>query len=430
MYFFFFLPVGTETGPGRRPVGTALALGAMFTLFGLRLLRPDAYGELVLASFRPSDPHLAAAVLSLFLHGGWTHLLGNALYLALFGRQLESRLGFLPLAVLFLVGGTLSCWVQAWLTPEDSWSWNAPLIGASGSVAALLGASLVRFHHRRVRILWFLFAFLGGLTKAGVVRLNMVVACLAWFALQLVEASVAWGQGGGSVAYAAHAGGFLAGIVLAFMLGLHRGSRREIHLDRGRRHFEKSDWYAAAGELTTHLQVVPEDVAARRMRARCLVLLGSGGEAAAEYLQLFRDARRRRDVRAAASLYGEMRRYGIGANLPERALLRLAYDFHKAGRPAEAVEVYDEIVSRFPAGEVTDLATIRAAELLWSELGRYEDARGWYRRLLESGSESEWRDVAEARWKSMNALTGPIGSPARGTATARARPSARRASSS
>lgn len=430
MYFFFFFPVGTESRSESRPVGTFLLLGAMFALFALRLIRPDLHDELIFASFRPSDPHLAPALLSLFLHAGWLHLLGNALYLGIFGRQLEGRLGFLPLAAVFLAGGIVSCWTQAWLTPRDSWAWNAPLIGASGSVAAVLGASLVRFHHRSVRILWFLFAFVGGMTKAGVARLNMVVACLAWFVLQVVEGTVAWGEGGGSVAYAAHGGGFLAGIVLAFVLGLHRGPRREIHLDRGRRYFEKSDWYAAAGELTAHLEIVPADVVARRMRARCLVLLGSGGEAASEYLRLFRDARRAGDVRGAASLYREMRRYGVGANLPERALLRLAYDFQKAGRPAEAVSVYDEIVSRFPEGEVTDLAMIRAAELLWTELGRYEEARGWYRRLLDSGRESEWREVAEARWSSMNALTGPTATPARGIVIPRAPSSARPASSS
>jgi membrane associated rhomboid family serine protease len=432
VYFFFFFPVGTDTRPLTRPVGTVLLLATMFALQTLRLVRPELHDSLILASFRPSDPSVAGALLSLFLHAGWIHLLGNALYLWVFGRQLEGRLGFLPLAMIFVVGGMLSCWAQAWLTPRDAWTWNVPLIGASGSVAAILGATIVRFRHRRVRILWLLFAFLGGMTRGGVAHLNTVLACLIWFVFQIVYLGVAWGSGGAGVAYAAHAGGFLAGAVLAVLLGLHRGPRREIHLDRGKRYFRRCDWYAAAGELTSHLAVVPEDTEARRIRARCLVLLGNPGEAAAEYLRLFRAARAARDVPGVASLYREMRRYGLGSNLPERTLLKLAFEFQKIGRLEEASEIYLEITLRFPEGEVTELAAIRRAELLWSSLGRYEEARTCYRQLLESSPEGEWRDLAEARLRSMSALTGETATgpaTARGNRTDRGPSPARRATS-
>jgi membrane associated rhomboid family serine protease len=430
VYFLFFFPVGTESRPDHRPVGTALLLGVLLAAFALRFARPELYQALVLASFRPSDPQLGPAFLSLFLHAGWAHLLGNSLYLWIFGRQIEGRLGFLPLAAIFVVGGLLSCWGQSWLTPVGSPGRDLPLIGASGGVASLLGATVVRFPHRRVRVLWALFAFLGGIAKGGVVHLNAILACGSWFAFQIVQGLAAREAGGGGVAHAAHASGFLAGIAGAVLLGLHRGPRREIHRDRGRRHFEKSDWYAALGELTTHLDIVPDDLEARRMRARCLVLLGEGGEAAAEYLRLFRAARRSRDLITCASLYREMRVYGIGSMLDERALLRLAFDFQKAGRPGDAAEVYGEILTRFPEGEVTDLAAIRRAEILWGELGRYDEARACYRGLLERGRASEWAGLAEARLRSMEALAGaaPLRSRSPGTSTARPRPSSRPAS--
>lgn len=424
MYFLFFFPVGTASRPDHRPVGTVLLLLLMAGAFALRFSRPDLYEGLVWSSFRPSDPRLAGAFLSLFLHAGWAHLAGNALYLWIFGRQMEGRLGFVPLAAVFLGGGLASCWGQAWLTPADSPYRDLPLIGASGGVASLLGATLVRFPHRPVRVLWAVFAFLGGIAKAGVVHLNAVLACGAWFALQLVQGLAAHEAGGASVAYAAHATGFLAGVSGAVLLGLHRGPRREIHRDRGRRYFERSDWYAALGELTTHLAAVPDDLGARRMRARCLVLLGESGEAAGEYLRLFRAARRAGDLITAASLYREMRVYGVGSMLDERALLRLAFDFQKAGRPGDAAEVYAEILARFPTGDVTDLATIRRAEVLWTELGRYDEARACYRSLLEEGRPSEWTELAEARLRSMEALTGsPVRSRSPGTSIARPRPS-------
>jgi membrane associated rhomboid family serine protease len=406
VYFLFFFPVGTDSRPGRRPWGTALLLLLLAAAFAVRFFRPEVAERLTLASFRPSDPKLSAALLSLFLHTGWLHLAGNGLYLWIFGRQMESRLGFAPLALFFLVGGAASCWCQAWLTPEGSWSRELPLVGASGSVAAILGATLVRFHHQRVRVLWFVFALVGGLTRGGVSFVNTVVATILWFVLQVVQLGVSWDAGGAPVAYAAHAGGFLAGVALAVLVGLHRGPRREIHFERGRRYFEKSDWYAACGELTSHLQRVPSDREAARMRARCLVLLGSQGEAAAEYLRLFQAARRRGDVVEAASLYREMRVYGLGCNLSPPELLRLAQEFQAAGRPGEAAEIYRETQASAPPGPIADLAAIRRAEILWSELGRYEEARACYRDLLGSGAAGEWRELAEARLRSMDALAG------------------------
>lgn len=430
MYFFFFFPVGTESRTGKPPVGTVLLLAILFGAFLTRTIQPTLYDNLVWASFRPSNPSLSAAFLSLFLHAGWGHLAGNALYLWIFGRQMEGRLGFLPLALLFVVGGTAACWAQAWLTPADSPYFDVPVIGASGAVASILGATLVRFPHRRVRILWLLFAFLGGLTKGGVTYVNGVVACLSWFVFQIVYGLVAFESGGAPVAYAAHTGGFVAGIVMALAMGMNRGPRREIHLDRGRRYFRKNDWYAAAGEFTSHLEIVPGDRDARRMRARCLVLLGRSGEAATEYLRLFREARAAGDTTAAASLYRETRVYGIGTTLSDRALLRLAFDFQKAGRAGDAAEAYREVANRFPAGEMTDLAAIRRAEILWSELGRYDEARECYRQLLDRTETGEWRHVAEARLRSMNALAGePLPtSPSRGNRTPRRRPGARRKS--
>ncbi|HMB70553.1 MAG TPA: tetratricopeptide repeat protein, partial [bacterium] len=233
--------------------------------------------------------------------------------------------------------------------------------------------------------------------------------------------------GGASVAYGAHGTGFVAGIAIALVLQMQRGPRREIHRDRGRRYFESNDWYAALGELTSHLKIVPDDLDARRMRARCLLLLGDGGEAAGEYLRLFRAARRSGDLITTASLYREMRVYAVGSLLNEQALLRLAFDFQKAGRPGDAAEAYAEILTRFPTSEVTDLAAVRRAEILWTELGRYEDARACYRTVLEEGRLSEWADLAEARLRSMEALAGTarIRNRTPGTSTAARRPSAR-----
>ena len=409
MYFFFFFPVGTDSRPTTPPVGTALLLILSLGVFALRWVLPELYGDLITSSFRPSHPTLNGAFLSIFLHGGWAHIIGNGLYLYVFGRQFEGRLGFAPLAGVYLAGGIAACYAQAALTPPTSWNFNVPVIGASGAVAALLGATIVRFAYSRVRVLYLLFAFLGGMTRGGVVHVNTVVACLFWFLFQTIHGLVAWGNGGSGVAYGAHAGGFLTGVGFALALGLRHGARSDMRLARGRRYFEKGDWYAAAGELTAYLRLVPEDREARAMRARCRVLLGNTGEAATEYLAAFRAARRDGSLDEVAQLYREIRRYGIASNLNEAGLLKLAFRFRKGGYPEAAAESFLEIVSRYPADAKAELAMIRRAEVLWEDLGHASEALDTYRRFLVDFPDSEWCGIAEAR---LGAIRAQAGAPA------------------
>ncbi|MFN8176485.1 MAG: rhomboid family intramembrane serine protease [bacterium] len=425
MYFFFFYPVGAESTSMRRPLGTLLLLALLVGVYSLRYFDPALYLHLLRTSFHPSEPDLRAALLSLFLHGGWLHLGGNALYLWIFGRQLEERLGLAPLVLLFLGGGVAACWSQALLTPAGAWTHSAPLIGASGSIAAILGATLLRFPHVRVRVLWVLFALLGGLTKGGVAYVPTGLACVFWFVLQFVYGLVAWGNGGSATAYAAHGGGFLVGVAIGVLFGFPAQARREVHRERARRYFERGDWHAAAGELTEHLQFVPTDRESRSRRARCWVVLGRTGEAATEYQRAFRDAARAGETHELAELHAEMRRYGVGTGLGSRELLRFAFDLQKAGEAEAACGVYEEITNRFPEGPLAELAVIRRAEVLWAELGDYDRAQADYTRLIELYPSSEWKDLAEARLRSMRALTGSSSALLpRGTSTRSPRPAA------
>jgi TolA-binding protein len=130
------------------------------------------------------------------------------------------------------------------------------------------------------------------------------------------------------------------------------------------------------------------------------------GEAAADYLIAFREMRRAGAIDRVARLYGEMRRYGVGTNLGEAALLRLAFEFQRVGESTAAAEAFDEVASRFPVGPQAEMAMVRRAEILWSDLGRIEDALHAYERVLQSHPGGEWRQFAEARVRSMRAMTG------------------------
>ena len=136
----------------------------------------------------------------MFLHGGWLHLLGNMLYLWIFGDQIEDRLGKVRFILFYLGCGTAAALAHWSLDPQSV----IPMVGASGAIAGVLGAYLLACPGNRVRVLVFLFIII------TVIPVPAFVVLLGWFALQLIGV----GAPSSGVAYGAHVGGFVAGMVL------------------------------------------------------------------------------------------------------------------------------------------------------------------------------------------------------------------------
>ena len=147
----------------------------------------------------------ATLVTSQFLHGGWLHLLGNMLYLWIFGNNVEDRLGRVGFLLFYLTGGVVAALAQVAVDPTS----GAPTIGASGAIAATLGVYIVLFPRARVTSLIFLGFFYQLLNVPAIVVLGF------WFLLQLVDgfASLGVAQSGG-VAFFAHIGGFVLGVLV------------------------------------------------------------------------------------------------------------------------------------------------------------------------------------------------------------------------
>ena len=155
---------------------------------------------------------------SQFLHAGWLHLLGNVLYLWIFGNNVEDRLGHLGFLAFYLTGGVLAGLAQVAIDPASP----IPTIGASGAIAGTLGAYLAFFPRARVTSLVFLGFFY------QLVNIPAAFVLGAWFLLQLVEGvgSLGVSQGGG-VAFFAHIGGFVFGGVVAWLVSvMGSGSNR------------------------------------------------------------------------------------------------------------------------------------------------------------------------------------------------------------
>jgi membrane associated rhomboid family serine protease len=164
----------------------------------------------------PDKSWLASVFVAMFLHGGWLHLGGNMLFLWIFGNNVEDRLRPIGFLVFYLVGGLAASALQIAFDPQGV----IPTLGASGAVAAVLGAYLVLFPHARVLTAVFFFFI-------TVVELPAVLVLGMWFVFQLFAGVGEIGRTavGGGVAYWAHVGGFAAGALTAFVLFRSRRHR-------------------------------------------------------------------------------------------------------------------------------------------------------------------------------------------------------------
>jgi membrane associated rhomboid family serine protease len=142
-------------------------------------------------------------IVSMFMHGGFAHIAGNLLYLFIFGDNVEDRIGRVRYTLFYLVCGVAASLAHVFVAKWTGRDLSVPSLGASGAISGVLGAYLLLFPKRRVRV--FLFRF--------VTQVPAWVAVGVWFVFQLVN-GLGWlgGGGGGGVAYAAHVGGFVAGI--------------------------------------------------------------------------------------------------------------------------------------------------------------------------------------------------------------------------
>jgi membrane associated rhomboid family serine protease len=212
-----------DSNPGRRfPVVTVALIVANFAVFLLYEL-PNKDLAIHQASFYPCDvtgachmglPWVVSCITSMFMHVGWLHIGGNMLYLLIFGNNVEDAFGRLGYLAFYLAGGIAATVVQTAVTllfgtPDDALSAN---LGASGAIAAVLGAYIVLYPKARV------FGLLGILP----LRIPAWAFLGFWFAFQLYDGNFALthpdAAGGSGVAFFAHVGGFVFGVVAAIVL--------------------------------------------------------------------------------------------------------------------------------------------------------------------------------------------------------------------
>ena len=215
------LPIGDDAESGATPIVTWALVALNVLAFLFEMAQPanaleafvQAWGVVPreFAAGRDLAPSIplpfwSTLLTSMFLHGGWMHLGGNMLYLAIFGDNIERRLGSARFLAFYLLCG-LAAAAGHILFALNS---DIPTIGASGAISGVLGGYLVLFPRNRVRVL----------TNRGVVGMPAIAVLGFWIVIQVVsQMSESYGAAGSGVAYMAHIAGFVAGIALVYLFG-------------------------------------------------------------------------------------------------------------------------------------------------------------------------------------------------------------------
>jgi membrane associated rhomboid family serine protease len=205
--------------PARRfPVVNVTLIVACFAVWLFYEL-PHLDSSIVHASFYPCtvdgschgpEPWAISWFTAMFMHGSWDHILGNMLFLAIFGKNVEDRLGHLPYLLFYVAGGFVATFTQTAMTllAGSEAAAAVPTLGASGAIAAVLGAYFVFYPNARVLTLVVVFP----------VRIPAWFFLGGWFLYQFVEGNFGLfsaSANGGGVAFFAHIGGFLFGVFVA-----------------------------------------------------------------------------------------------------------------------------------------------------------------------------------------------------------------------
>lgn len=376
------------------PAIAALTVLAYVAMEVLRQTDPDLAGRLLRTfwviggdDFRWWQP-----VTSTLLHGGLVHLLGNMLFLWVFGPPVEDRLGRLGFLVLYVAGafaaGGLHATFERHVIAELQQTIYVPAVGASGAIAAVTGAFLVYFPKTVIRCFFFI-----GLAVVGVP---------AWWFIGLAIAWNLFAQGLGvdrGVAYLAHLGGYALGFMVAFAMLAIGASPREPYdlVSMFKQSQRRRQFRAAAGEMQRGVKPrtkpdaelspakvkVREEIAARRAEISRLMAQGEHDEAMAAY----------------RALVGEHADDGGAATLARQAQYDIAARFVQAGDDADAAGAYERLLKAYPQDREAGVIAVLLARL-WVRTGRESDAVASLRAIVE-GPDVEAAALARAELESM-----------------------------
>jgi membrane associated rhomboid family serine protease len=334
----------------------------------------------------------------MFMHGGWLHLIMNMLFLYLCGCNMEDRWGRIVWLALYLGGGVAAALTWSGVNPGS----ESPLVGASGAIAAAMGAFLITNYKAEIRIGYFIMVMLRPIY--GVWEMKAYWAVPLWLIGQFLGLATE-GHHAETVAYSAHVGGFVMGAAVALVMRLIGVDRRlkTASEDRatvfsqdsvfveGLEQLERGDHAAALSAFEAMLRKDPGHLDAAMEIYRLQKDPTEAVQAANQALVL---AKRSGDMITPLTIYADVNQRHPGAPWDDRTLFAVAECFEHKGDVNAAVTVYEKLVALHPDSPVAPKALLNIAAAFAKSFNQKERARQALEQILEMYPGSPFADKA------------------------------------
>lgn len=329
--------------------------------------------------FVPADPDPIQLLTSMFVHAGWIHLIGNMLFFFATGPFLEDVYGRLLFSALYLLSGVAAVGTHVWQNPGS----QTPLVGASGAIAGIMGAFLVRMYRSRMRFLWLPFPLFFWWRVRVLIPAFLFLPL--WFAEQFWLATSTNEAGG--VALWAHVGGFLFGVAFAIVVWATGVEKRFIHpAIESQIGWSQNERLVAAIEAGSRgnleearratdrvLQEDPTNLDARRYAYEVALDARDGKQVGVQATRLLELYLQHGETDLAHDLINEVQRLAL-AQLPARFCLRAGEFFARQGDIARALDLYERAARDHPQDAASLRALFNAADLHF-KAGRFTQAK-------------------------------------------------------
>ena len=364
-----FFPLGDENPTRTVPVMTWLLIAAnvvVFVAFNLQLGEEDLQRWTFAWGYDVEHPFGKQIVTSMFMHGGWPHILGNMWVLWIVGNNVEDKLGKIRYLLFYVAGGAAAALTYALIATRVPVSMEVvrrlgershpPLVGASGAIAAIMGMYLVFFPEARIRVL--ILFYVVPLRAKWFIGLSMLADL--FISVRSHQAAV------GGVATMAHVGGGAFGVLSALVMkpligGGGEGDAWDVHTGFAKRERGRSEeWHA-------HTRPAPGRLAPEESDESSLA------EAERSISRLVREGR----VREAIDLYPAYVSFAREQPLPDDVQIEIAHEFYRQWLPREAIPAYLRYLETHPRGDDVAEAKFRLGILFARGMGRSDEAARW-----------------------------------------------------
>jgi len=335
-----------------------------------------------------------------FIHGDELHLLGNMLFLWIFGSLIEDAIRPWGLAALYLLGGIMAALAHIGISTAFGADVGVPMVGASGAVAAIMGLFMLRFFQTKVEIwyiVWILYRFVW-----GGFWVQSVFALLYWVMIEIASGFLSAALGGGGVAHWAHVGGFVAGAAFAPFLGSVSQAKQEYLSEDPEINVEYLRRNEQVLNAEKALKEDPGNAFAMRRLAQALQHAGEYEAATDRFTACLNRFAARNMLPQAAEVFQELMEHNDTAVLAPEILQRLGQHF-EAEKVDQAAFTYWLLASQHPGTPQGEFALLRLGIIYQQVLHRPQDAARCFHEFLTRYPRSHWAGYAHQALQSLGA---------------------------